>query len=338
MSREDYLWDGTGEPDEEVARLEALLRPLRGSRPAPELPPVRQDPPPQRVGTWRPLAAAAGVVLAVAATWLWWGGVREDGWSVARLEGPSWEQARVVEEGRLGVGAWLDTRDGRARLAVGDIGEVQLEPATRVRIVDRGNAQHRLSLARGVMHAVIWAPPGQFVVDTPSAMAVDLGCRYTMEVAEDGSGMLRVEAGWVGLDHAGVRSLVPAGAVAATRAETRPGTPYFADAPVALVAALAEVDFGESPAERARALQTVLSAARPRDALTLWHLLARTAGADRALVHDALATLVPQPAGVTREGVLRGDPAMLDAWWNELGLGSAEFWRQWTVAVGGARS
>lgn len=333
MSRDDYLWDGTGEPDAEVARLEAVLRPLRGTRPAPELPPVRHDPPRHRVAAWLPLAAAAGVVLAVAATWLWSGRGREDGWRVARLEGPSWEQARVVEEGRLGVGTWMDTRGGRARIAVGDIGEVQLEPATRVRIVDRGNAQHRLSLARGVMHAIIWAPPGQFVVDTPSAMAVDLGCRYTMEVGEDGSGTLRVEAGWVGLDHDGVRSLVPAGAVATTRRGARPGTPYFADAPAVLVAALTDLDVGESPAAQARALSTVLSAARPRDALTLWHLLARTAGADRALVHDALATLVPQPAGVTREGVLRGDPAMLDAWWNELGLGSAEFWRQWTVAV-----
>ncbi len=67
------------------------------------------------------------------------------------------------------------------------------------------------------MHALIWAPPGQFIVDTPSAVAVDLGCRYSLEVHDDGSGVLRVEAGWVGFEHRGVRSLVPAKAVAATR-------------------------------------------------------------------------------------------------------------------------
>jgi hypothetical protein len=27
--------------------------------------------------------------------------------------------------------------------------------------------------------------------------------------------------------------------------------------------------------------------------------------------------------------VLRGDKAMLDAWWNELGLESAAWWRLW---------
>jgi hypothetical protein len=129
-----------------------------------------------------------------------------------------------------------------------------------------------------------------------------------------------------------VRSLVPAGAVATTHRGTRPGTPYFADAPAVLVAALTDLDVGESPSHDAHALAAVLSAARPRDALTLWHLLARTAGEDRGRVHDALAFLVPPPPGVTREGILRGDPAMQDAWWGELGLGSAEFWRQWTVA------
>jgi hypothetical protein len=74
----------------------------------------------------------------------------------------------------------------------------------------------------------------------------------------------------------------------------------------------------------------VLSLARPRDALSLWHLLSRLEGAERARVFDSLASLVPPPAGVTRAGVLRGDAAMRDLWWDELGLGSAGFWRQWT--------
>ncbi len=64
----------------------------------------------------------------------------------------------------------------------------------------------------------------------------------------------------------------------------------------------------------------------------MWHLLARTTDGERLRVHDTLAALIPPPPAVTREGVLRGDRAMLDAWWNELGLGAADFWREWTVA------
>jgi hypothetical protein len=324
----DYLWDGSGEPDPEIRRLEATLATLRGRRKAPELLPRPAVSP----GSWRALAAAAAVLLALMAVV---SRVRPPaaaavGWDLTWLEGASWSQARVVRETRLGVGQWIETGEGRARLAVGEIGEVQLEPATRVGLVDAGDRSHRLSLARGVMHAMIWAPPGRFLVDTPSAVAVDLGCRYTLGVAGDGSGFLRVEAGWVGFESRGLQSLVPAGAACLTRRGVGPGTPYYETAPDALRQALAAIDFGADPGGRRAALDTALAAARDRDALSLWHLLTRLDGADRGRVFDRLAALVPPPAGVTREGVLHGDRAMRDAWWDELGLGSADFWRGWT--------
>jgi hypothetical protein len=327
VSGGDYLWDGSGRPDPEVERLERALRPLRHARPAPDLP-ARERRHADRIGSWRPLAAAAALFLAVATGWLVWP-ARGDRWTLAWLEGPSWSDARVVREERLRAGAWIDTRDSRARLAVGTIGEVELEPSTRVSLVDLGDKSHRLSLTRGVMHAIIWAPPGQFVVDTPSAVAVDLGCRYTLEVKDDGSGVLRVEAGWVGFEHAGVRSLVPAGAVSDTRPGRAPGTPHFEDASPAFSDALDIVDFGGASDARRAATATIVSEARPRDAMSLWHLLSRLDGDARANVHDRLASLVPPPAGVSRDGILRGDRAMLDAWWNELGFGSSDFWRAW---------
>ena len=323
----DYLWDGSGEPDPEIQRLEEALRPLRSSRPAPELVARRLGP---VFADWRTLAAAAAVLLALAAVTKSRSPERVGGWDLAWLEGASWPEARVVRETRLGVGEWIDTGKGRARLSVGTIGEVQLEPATRVGLLDAGGRSHRLSLSRGLLHATIWAPPGQFLVDTPSAVAVDLGCRYTLEVADDGAGLLRVEAGWVGFESRGLQSLVPAGAACPTRRGIGPGTPYYETAPEALRQALAVLDFGPDAAARDAALDAVLAAARERDALSLWHLLARTDGAARGRVFDRLAALVPPPAGVTREGVLRGDAGMRDAWWDELGLGSADFWRSWT--------
>ena len=211
---------------------------------------------------------------------------------------------------------------------------VRLEPRTRVGLVDPGERVHRLSLARGVLHATIWAAPGQFLVDTPAAVAVDLGCAYTLEVAPDGSGLLRVEAGWVGFEHGGLRSLVPAGASCRTRPSLGPGVPRFDTAAPELAAALDALDAiggdGAGADARVRALSLVLSHARPRDALSLWHLLDRLAGAERERAFSGLAALVPPPPGVTRAGILRGDAAMRDRWWDELGLGSAEFWRQWT--------
>ena len=201
---------------------------------------------------------------------------------------------------------------------------MRIEPRSRVRIAAAGGEEHRIELARGKIEAFIWAPPRQFFVDTPSARAVDLGCSYTLEVDDRGEGRLRVTMGWVAFEWRGRESFVPAGASCVTRPAHGPGTPWFDDASPALIDALARLDQGE-----AAALGAVLAEARARDGLTLWHLLSRTQDAARGAIFDRLAALVPPPPNVTREGVYRGDPAMLDAWWERLGLGEAEWWRIW---------
>lgn len=321
---DDYLWDGAGRPDPEVARLERVLSPLRSHRPAPELPAAGRR---SFGGRLAALAAAASVVLAVSGLWLAHHRP-EPSWEVTRLETtPSGETVAGVE--RLRVGQWLETgRTSIARLAAGAIGQLEAGPGTRLRLVDAGATSHRLALARGVLHARIWAPPGRFFVDTPSAVAVDLGCEYTLAVDETGAGLLWVSSGWVGLEHGGRESFVPRGAACATRPGHAPGTPYYQDAAAELRRALAEVDFGPA-AVRPEAVRSALASARREDALSLWHLLARLDGAERAAVYDRLAQFVAPPEGVTREGVLAGDRRMLDRWWEALGLGSAGWWRLW---------
>ena len=84
----------------------------------------------------------------------------------------------------------------------------------------------------------------------------------------------------------------------------------FEDAPEVFVESLARFDFGN---ERG-ALDAVLSGARARDTLTLWHLLSRVQVDDRARVYEQLAALSPPPAGVTRDGIAGLDRPMLDAW------------------------
>ncbi len=332
--KDDYLWDGSGEPDPEVQRLELLLGKLRHDRPAPEFPApvreIRRSPPGARPHL-AALAAAAAVVLLVAVVWFV---LRQPkpapevatvkrqpkaAWEVASLEGaPKVGSNRIGETGRLPVGEWLET-DGssRARINVGMIGQVQVEPNTRIRLVEARITEHRLALARGTIHARIWAPPRLFFVETPSALAVDLGCRYTLKVDDAGAGLLRVITGWVALERNGRTSFVPAGAWCATKPGFGPGTPYLEDSSQVLRTALARLDFEQAgPQERVAALGAVLAESRKEDALTLWHLLSRVHGEERSRVYDRLAALVPPPPGVTRQGVLGGDQRMLDLWLN----------------------
>jgi hypothetical protein len=213
---------------------------------------------------------------------------------------------------------------------VDEIGEIDVDSDTRLRLLQTGSNQKRLALDRGTIHAAIWAEPGEFVVDTPSATAVDMGCAYTLTVDASGGGLLRTTLGWVGFKEGGHDSFIPAGAVCATRPGFGPGTPYFEDARPSFRTALAKFDFDRlTAAERESELNLVVKQARKRDALTLWHLLPRTSLPERSRIYDRLAALVPPPKIVTRDGVLSLNQTMLDLWWNKLNLGDVTLWRTW---------
>jgi len=232
---------------------------------------------------------------------------------------------------RLKIGQSLVTdADSRAFIRSAGVGEVYVDAGSRVRLLEAGGNRNRIYLDLGTIHAAIWAPPGEFQVDTPSASAVDLGCAYTLHVEPDGSGSLRTTLGWVGFHRDGRDSFIPAGAVCSTHPVRGPGTPYFEDASQAFRDALHSLDFSENSTESRKAsLLVVLAQSRARDAFTLWHLLSRVGQDERPLVYERLASLVPPPARVTRAGALSLDPVMLDAWWNAFDLGDISVWRYW---------
>ena len=265
--------------------------------------------------------ALVGLVVAVAALWLHrTPPPTSTSWHVARLGGaPRIGSALVDGTARLGVGQWLETdTNSRAQINVSDIGQVEIDPNTRVRLVETKPTEHRLELAQGRLSARISAPPRLFFVNTPSGIAEDLGCAYTLEVDDAGNSLLRVTTGWVALQLKDRESMVPAGAACATRQGIGPGTPYFEDASESFRATLTKVDFESGATDRSKNLDALLSGARVRDTITLWHLLTRVEVNDRARVYDRMAELTPPPPDVTREGVLALDQRMLDSWKNKL--------------------
>src|SRR5262249_32085998 len=218
---------------------------------------------------------------------------------------------------RFYVGKWLETdQSSRAIIYPGTIGEVKVEPGSRVSVTGAAENEYRLSLEHGEVKAKIKAPPRLFFVDTPSAEAIDLGCEYTLDVDGSGNGFLHVTSGLVELVLKGrYKSTIPVGAACLTRRGIGPGTPFFEDASPALKDALERFDFGAAGQNSPSPLDTVLGEAHKRDSLTLWHLLYRTASDDRSRVYDRLAELVPPPDGATKEVIMRLDQSMLDEWW-----------------------
>ncbi len=243
-------------------------------------------------------------------------------WEVASLTGaPRIGDAEIKDTGKLGVGEWLETDNvSSAKIKVAEIGYVDIDPNSRVRLVRTETTEHRISLAKGKLSALILAPPRLFIVDTPSATAVDLGCAYTLEVDEFGASLLHVTSGWVSLMRNGRESFIPAGAVCATQKGSGVGTPYFADASAEFKAALNSLDF-EKGVNVGKVISLLLAIARNEDALTLWHLLGRRFQAQtadiRGQIYDRLVELAAPPAGVTRAGILKGNQKMLNLWWED---------------------
>jgi hypothetical protein len=352
---DDYLWDGSGEPDPEIQKVESALAKFRHQGGAPEFPEITAAPQPRFWQRLMPsrwpfgLAAATATILFIAAFGILWSSQKPSatsgtGWDVESLAGTPQVESNAfggtAGAAKLGVGQTLVT-DGhsKANISIADIGTVNVEPNTRLRLVAGGHGHNRLALDRGTIHAFIWALPGEFTVDTPSAIAVDLGCSYTLQVDDSGAGILRTKLGWVGFKLDGHEAFIPAGAVCATRPKLGPGTPYFEDAPESFREALSKFDFAaNAPEDRSAELNKILAEARQRDALTVWHLLARVDESQRGPVYDRLATLVPPPSGVSRDGVLRLDQKMLDLWWNQLDLGDISLWRTWERSWSPAKS
>jgi hypothetical protein len=206
--------------------------------------------------------------------------------------------------GVLPAGAWLETGAGEtAHVEVADIGTIQLHGDSRLSLVATGPEEHRLELERGSLHAKVTAPPRLFVIETPAATAIDLGCEYDLEVAADGAAVLTVTNGQVELAGAGRLTLVPMGATARTRKGEGPGLAWSTQtASAELRAAIERFDGGD-----AAGFDAILAAARPRDTVTLYNLLFRASGpAERRRVYDKIDALVSIPEMILPEHIEAG--------------------------------
>ncbi len=359
---DDYLWNKTGKPDPEVERLEGLLRPLKHDAPLAPLPAKATARRASRGGgnTW----LWGGLVAAAAGVALWFGLDRPDpqqavpepiasssapspahpsgvaqappvdcskaatGFAFEGVGGPVSCGGRPNALGNLPVGVWLETpKATSSKLAIADIGTVTLSADSRLRIVKTGPSEHRLELTRGHLAAKINAPAKHFVIETPAATAVDLGCAYELWIDLHGRTHLKVTSGAVALEAKGRSVFVPKNALAVADPTRGPGTPVAFEAKPELIEAASKLDQG-STGELAR----VLERAELRDSVTLYSLLQHAAGqtgneqrAAREAVAKRLAALGLVPRGVTVAELAAGDAtaialvheSLMDRWFPE---------------------
>src|SRR5260370_31670487 len=87
------------------------------------------------------------------------------GWGVEQVAGAPRVGTKAIgrpgEKGTLRIGQTLVTdRESRASITVSDVGQVDIDPETRLRLAESRTSRTRLELERGTIHAMIWASPG----------------------------------------------------------------------------------------------------------------------------------------------------------------------------------
>lgn len=283
MSRrlDDYLWDGAGPADLQLQALEQCLAPLRHrGRPLPPLPAAR--PVPRRWPYW---LAAAALLLAPL---LWWAVTAGDAATLHRGSAPRKFAADAQ----------------RRTLQLEGVGSVELMPGAVLALQDFSAERARFALQRGRIEArILPAPavaPRFFQVATPAADCIDLGCRYQLEVRDDGRTTLLVTEGQVEFRLGDRLVYVPAGAECIADPGRGPSTPWFRDVGPELHKCIDRFDAAAAapPLQRVEAAKELVGACRDgRDTLPVWHLLLDRDPQIRELAEARLCDVAGEPAG-----------------------------------------
>ncbi|CAN5875284.1 hypothetical protein BH11MYX2_BH11MYX2_34220 [soil metagenome] len=305
---DDYLFDKQGS-DAEIEGLERLLGGYKHDEPLRE--PIRRSRRrPALIGGAIAMVCAAAAAIFVLRDKPRTACSGTEGMAFSVVQGTAQcGGGAVAERGVVPTGGWLETaKDSVLDVAIAKIGTVTVYGDSRVQLVGTGTNEHRLALASGHISAKVKAPPRLFVIETPTSTAVDLGCAYDLVVDSVGS-HLTVTFGAVSLEGKPYGAYVPRGVTVLSRPGRGVGVPVATDAEPAMKDAVARFDNGEHSAAQVIALHATM-----HDIVTLWHLVSRTVGPDRAIVVGVLAKLVPIPLDYERSDMIAGNPAAIEEW------------------------
>lgn len=247
-------------------------------------------------------------------------------WQVEKLSGfPMIESKLLIDKGRIKIGEKLTTDEqSSARLKVGSIGEIDIEPKTEIQISETESFEYNLILHKGKLSARTWAPPKLFSIKTPSSNIKDLGCLYYISVDKNLTTLLSVKSGWVLMENGIKKSILPAGTSCYSDTAKGIGTPFSDSASETFKQALHKIDFeNANPNE----FEVVIQESRREDLISLFHLILRGDKLVREKVFNRIAELSIIPSQVTKESIVNGDKEMLGRLWTALNLGGISIYQ-----------
>ena len=135
---DDYLWDGSGEPDAEVQHFEKLLGRYRSVAPMPDFNRVVVM---RRRPRW-PYAVAAALIIGIALGILRFY-TPPNRWRATESDGVA-----IVPHSILRIGDVVRTERGAVRLQSPAVGTIDVGANTTVRLIENRSKRHRLAQRR----------------------------------------------------------------------------------------------------------------------------------------------------------------------------------------------
>jgi len=247
-------------------------------------------------------------------------------WSVEKISGfPIIESQVLTDPGIIKVGERLVTdSESRARIKVGGIGEINVEPLSEIQIIETESSEYELLLKKGKISVITLLAPKLFSIETPSAIIKDFGSMYYVTVNDNSSTSVSVKSGWVKMENNDRRALLSSGTTCFSAPSIGPGIPVAEDATDLFKESLHKLDFENGGDAE---LSTLLSESRQKDLISLFYLLKQLYPESRGKIYDRISFLFKMPQRITREGIVDGDEDMFARLWTELGAGSISMYQ-----------
>lgn len=238
-------------------------------------------------------------------------------WQVTKVKGnPTVNNGNAMAfTDSIKAGDWIETNDSsRAVITIAGLGEITVEPKSKLTILKSEQGEHRVLLEYGTINTNFSEKSDKFSIETKNSIARDnnvTGTAYTFSIDNKGDGMILVKDGSVTLESRGKEAVVPAGKICLVQAIAGPGTPFSVTASNEFRKALYAYDFEP---HTTNAIYNVINTANETDMVSLINLIPRVNDEVKEQIYSKVSGYVAPPSYIVMDSLRYFDCEKLGEW------------------------
>ncbi len=242
--------------------------------------------------------------------------------SIDKLYGDIFIDSKKIDNyGMLKPGDWLNSAENsKSRIKLGVLGEIEIEPSTKIKLLQVNASGNYFYLQSGGIKASIWGAPKHLLIDSPTGEIIDFGSTFNYKVNSDKNSILKVESGWAAIHFNSQFVIVPAGNECETNNEI--GIPFSINRSKEFKQKLKDFENHEVVS-----MSELIKYAGKVDLISLWYLLMSSSKNERQEIFNKIKQLDPKAGNVLVGNIIKLDENEMNQLWETLGLGGKNYWK-----------